>query len=72
MTASRMGRPSIFGVKVRRYQGSVTQAGTVAFENHRRELAKLAKWPVSKVSDGDVFTYLALGREKTLEELNRK
>lgn len=60
------GRPSIFGVKVQRYQGSVTQAGRDAFETHRKALAKIAGWPADKVSDGDVFTYLSIGRDATL------
>lgn len=68
------GRPSIFGngAKVRRYQGSVTEPGQVAFEAGRRRLAALSGWPIVKVSDGDVFEYLALGHNVARQILKQQ
>lgn len=66
----RMGRPTIFGPpKPKRYQGNVTAAGSVAFEAARRRLAALSGWPVTRISDGDVFEYMALGDAKARQIL---
>jgi hypothetical protein len=69
----RMGRPSIFReLKPHRYQGNTTKTGSMRFEAARRRLAALAGWPVGKVSDGDVFEYLARGEADTVKYLKSK
>lgn len=69
----RMGRPSIFREpKTKRYQGNTTKIGSVRFEAARRRLAALTKWPVGKVSDGDVFEYLARGEADTVKYLKER
>lgn len=70
--STRTGRPSIFPDKVRRYQGSVTDVGSGAFEAARRRLAGLVGWPVSRVSDGDVFEFLARGEAAVKKELKTR
>ena len=66
-----MGRPSIFGPKSSKYrrQGIMTKVGSKLFEMKRSELATLANVSVKSVSDGDVFEFLARGRESTVEYL---
>lgn len=69
------GRASIFrgkdnGVRV---QGILTAQGGRAFEQRRRELAKLHKQVTKRtpatVSDADVIEYLALGEDSTVAYL---
>ena len=57
-------RPSIFRDKVARVQGMISKAGATAFEQRRKQLAKLAGWDVKKVSDADVIEYMARGEAK--------
>ena len=58
-------RPSIFRNKEVRVQGMISKAGSIAFEQRRQQLAKLAGWDVKKVSDADVIEYLARGEVST-------
>lgn len=54
-------RPAIFRDKTVRVQGMITAMGAKCFEERRRQLAKLSKWDVNKISDADVIEYLARG-----------
>lgn len=59
----RDGRPTIFrslGDKVR-YQGIVSEHGSMLFEKARARLATLVKAQPQAVSDGAVMEYLARG-----------
>lgn len=58
-----MGRPTIFKGKESRYrrQGIMTKEGSARFEVARATLAGMVGWPIDKVSDGDVFEFLARG-----------
>lgn len=68
-----MGRPSIFSPKDgNRYQGRVTVRGAVLFEEARHRLARLVDWDVKRVSDSDVFEYLARGIVETMRYLGRR
>lgn len=66
-----MGRDSIFRNKDKKalIRGITTKVGKKKFEEHRKELAVLAKRPVTRVSDGDVVEYLSRGRENTMQYL---
>ncbi len=68
---AKMGRPSLFAPKDPkcRYQGLMTKPGSKLAEAKRKELADLAGLPVKKVSDGDLFDYMARGKEATVELL---
>lgn len=52
-----------------RYVGIVTRAGIAYLETRRAELAKLAGRDAEKVSDGDLFEYMARGVKNTREYL---
>lgn len=71
---AQMGRPSVFAPKdtKARYQGLMTSVGSKLAEKHRADLAKLSGLKVSQVSDGDLFDYLARGKEATVEYLAKK
>ncbi len=60
-----MGKPAIFhpkdGKPVR--SGPLTKSGTKKFEEARKRLAKIAGWPLHRVSDGDTIIYLAIGED---------
>lgn len=58
-------RPAIFRNKKVRVQGMITKNGSIAFEQRRQQLAKLAGWDAKKVSDADVIDYLARGEIST-------
>jgi hypothetical protein len=64
---AKMGRPSIFAPKSpkHRRQGIMTPAGSKLFEVARKRLGQLAKMDPKKISDGDVFEFLARGEEAT-------
>ena len=73
---ARFGRPCIFGSKYDGdvIQGAITKVGSQRFEAARQELATLAAWKLSHVSDGDTIEFLARGVEETkrfLAEKNR-
>jgi hypothetical protein len=69
-----MGRPSVFAPKdpKARYQGLMTKEGARLAEQHRRELAELSELKPKQVSDGDLFDYLARGKEATVAYLAKK
>jgi len=54
-----------------RLQGIVSKEGAEAFEKARGRLAKLVKWSVKSVSDGDTFEYLARGHNATVKYLKK-
>ena len=56
-----MGNQAIYRPKKggRRYQGLVTKAGAELVEKGRADCARLHGRPVKKISDGDLFEYLA-------------
>jgi hypothetical protein len=61
--AKRMGPPTVYAPKSgkRRYQGNTTEAGGAKFERARKRLGDLTG--IKRISDGDVFEYLASVRE---------
>jgi hypothetical protein len=67
-----LGQPAIFRPKnpATRKQGHMTDVGAKAFEAARKRLAKLAGR--KKVSDGDVFEFLARGEDDTRMYLESK
>jgi hypothetical protein len=69
-----MGRRAIFRGKEhgRRVQAIITKAGGKAFEERRKELAKLAGWKVADVSDADTVEYMARGPAATRAYLGVK
>lgn len=74
MAKNRGGRPSIFapkdgGIPINAL--ALTQVGTRKFEAARHQLARLAKWEPSKVSDGDTIEFLLRGVEATKAYLRR-
>jgi len=68
-----MGRPSLFGKKDvnARYQGLMTTVGSRRFETTRKHIAAFVGIPVDRVSDGDVFDYLARGKQEAEKVLAR-
>jgi hypothetical protein len=69
---SKMGRPSIFQDKTERIQGAVTKIGRRRLNDARGELAIIAGWTATDVSDADAIEYLARGKEETIAYLNRR
>lgn len=68
------GRSAIFRGKVdgRRLQGVITNVGSIAFEQARARLAKLADVEKESVSDADTIEYLAIGETATKKYLEEK
>jgi hypothetical protein len=70
MAQQRMGRNSIFRDKTGgRVNGVLTARGSVRFELHRKQLAKLAGRDAEQVSDADVVEYMARGELETRKYL---
>lgn len=65
------GHPAIFRGKDRTkpLRAFLTEIGKAKIEEARKRLAKLAKWKVSDVSNGDVVEYLARGEQETIAYL---
>lgn len=70
---SNMGRPSLFRDKKggRRIQALITRRACERFEEHRIDLATLARRPRAKISDADVVEYLVIGKVAMREHLAR-
>jgi hypothetical protein len=64
---AQIGRASVFREKEggRRYQGIVTKVGAQCFERKRAELAMICGRPVKRISDADVFEFMARGEANT-------
>lgn len=69
---SGMGRPSIFGDKVKRIQGQITIEALKRINVARARLAELSGWKVKAISDGDTLEFLARGEAATIEYLEAK
>jgi hypothetical protein len=69
---AQMGRPSVFAPKDPkcRFQGITTKEDARLMEAKRKELAKLSG--VKNPSDGDLFGYMARGKEATIAYLAKK
>lgn len=50
----------------------MTKEGSKLAEQHRKELAELSGLKPKQVSDGDLFDYLARGKEATVAYLAKK
>lgn len=69
---TKLGKRAVFDLpKPTRYQGVVSKVGAKAFEAARKRLAVLAQ-RTGRVSDGDVFEYLARGEAETVKYLASK
>jgi len=69
-----MGRASIFRNKKGgdRVNGVLTARGSVRFELHRRQLARLVALDPEQVSDADVIEYMVRGEKETRAYLAEK
>lgn len=61
----KMGRPTIFKKDGPDVHGRISAASAAKFELYRKRLAELAKWPIDKVSDGEVIEFIIRGEVST-------